>query len=128
MVRVLLVDDSPLFLKTLEGLLARLPDVTVVGQVLTAAAGLHAAPAARPDLVLLDLLLQDCNGIEALAHFKALTPSPRVVLMSLHHGRDYQTVARAAGADGFIAKAELAERLPKLFASFNAGVGWEDAP
>jgi DNA-binding NarL/FixJ family response regulator len=114
--RVLIVDDSAGFLRALNGFLQTLPGVEVVGQALTGGHGLRLAQDLRPDLVLLDWMMPGMNGPETAQALKALPGAPKIILLSLLNGPECITDARAAGADGFIFKGEVTERLPDLIA------------
>jgi CheY-like chemotaxis protein len=111
-VRVLLVDNSLAFLKAEESMIGGFPTVRVVGQARSGNAAVHAARECQPDLVLMDLVMPGMDGIEATRQIKAQPNPPRVVIVTLHGEEAYGLAARKAGADGFIAKAELFKALP----------------
>jgi CheY-like chemotaxis protein len=81
MARVLVVDDDPLFVSLALRILQD-AGVTVAATEATAAAGLAAAHALKPDAVLVDVGLPDRNGIELARELVALPWGPRVVLTS----------------------------------------------
>jgi two-component system LytT family response regulator len=82
--RALIVDDEPLARRNLAALLARDPDVTVVGQCGTADDAIAAIAAFRPDLVFLDIEMPECDGFELL---ERLDPAPAcaIVFVTAHH-------------------------------------------
>jgi DNA-binding NarL/FixJ family response regulator len=103
---VLIVDDHPSFRATAR-LLLESDGWTVVGEAADGTAGIEAARALRPDLVLLDVNLPDLDGF---AVAKALTNGgggPAIVLVSSRDARDFGPLVQRCGARGFVAKAEL---------------------
>ena len=112
--RVLLVDDSAEFLRALNGFLRTLPGVEVVGQALTGGHGLRLAQELRPDLVLLDWMMPGMSGPETAKALKALPVPPKIILLSLLNGPECIADAQAVGADAFIFKGELTQRLPAV--------------
>ena len=109
--RILLVDDHMLFRKGLARLLGAQPDFEVVGE---ARDGLEAVEQARllhPDLVLMDIRMPNCDGIEAVRRIKAQMSDVRVVMLTVSDDeRDLATAVRY-GADGYLLKDVLPDAL-----------------
>ncbi|MGV7210742.1 LytR/AlgR family response regulator transcription factor [Oxalobacteraceae bacterium A2-2] len=82
--RALIIDDEPLARANVAALLARDPAIVLVGQYGSAEEALAALPAARPDLVFLDVDMPECNGFALL---EQLGPSPAfaIVFVTAHH-------------------------------------------
>ncbi|WP_448625078.1 response regulator [Geodermatophilus sp. URMC 64] len=102
--RVLVVEDHPLFRKGVVALLDTVPDVEVAG---TAASGEEAVARARelaPDLVLMDLQLPGMSGIEATRAIVAADPAVRVLVLTLFEDEDSVFLALRAGARGYVLK------------------------
>ena len=112
--RVLLVDDRPEVLKSLERFLALYPEIKVVGRVLSGREALEQVAVLHPDLVLMDLVMPDVDGLEATRHIKAQGGGVRVILMTVYDYAAARAAAEAAGADGFISKADLGTQLLPL--------------
>ncbi|MCW2995686.1 MAG: response regulator receiver protein [Conexibacter sp.] len=104
--KVLLVDDHAPFLRTARLLLAA-GGYDVVGEAGTATEGFDQALLAQPDLVVIDIALQDGSGIALAARLAELRPRPRTVLVSSRDAEDYSAAARASGAAGFLTRAEF---------------------
>ena len=103
-VRVLVVEDHPLFRKGVVALLAAEPDLEVAG---TAGSGEEAVVLAadlRPDVVLMDLQLPGMSGIEATRAIVAAEPGIRVLVLSLFEDDDSVFLALRAGARGYVLK------------------------
>ena len=109
--RVLLVDDDPVFLQSAARLLAPEAGFTVVGRARSGPEAIEQAEALSPDLVLMDVEMPDMDGLETTRRLKALPIPPRVLLVSIYDSEARRFEATAAGADGYIGKWELPWRL-----------------
>ncbi len=101
-VRVLLVDDSPVALNGLQGILRPHSDIEVVGEAADGAGALAEAAMLCPDIILLDAQMPDMDGVEAVRRIKELLPSVRVLFMAVHATQI--NLALEAGADAFVMK------------------------
>jgi DNA-binding NarL/FixJ family response regulator len=102
--RILVVEDHPLFRKGVVTLLDAVDDMTVVG---TAGSGEQAVTAARdlrPDVVLMDLQLPGMSGIEATRAIVEAAPDVRVLVLSLFEDDESVFLALRAGARGYVLK------------------------
>jgi len=118
-IRVLLVDDSPEFLRALSRLLSSDPEIQIVDQAHSASDALAKMYQCQVDLVLLDIKMPGTNGLEATRWIKAQADAPRVVMLTLYDSNEYRTEARAACADGFVSKlASDEELLPLIYTLF----------
>ncbi len=112
--RVLLVDDSPVFLEAAANLLAAHAGIEVIGQATSGEEAVAQVAVLHPQLVLLDWEMPGMNGLETLKILKTFPNPPRVVLVSLHDLAEYRAAAVAHGADGFWGKRELCEQVPAM--------------
>lgn len=117
LMKILLVDDSPFFLKAATRFLSELGTVTAVATAPSGADAVHAVLRDRPDLVLIDINMPGMSGLAAVRRIKAVTPEVRVVVVSLNESPDFRAAAEAAGADGYIAKRDFATGIVALFAA-----------
>jgi len=118
---ILLVDDHLLFRKGLARLLDGQPDFEVVGE---AADGLEAVEQTRrlhPDLVLMDIRMPQCDGLEATRRIKAQMPDVRVVMLTVSNDEQDLTTAVRYGADGYLLKDLLPETLFQQIRGLMAG-------
>jgi DNA-binding NarL/FixJ family response regulator len=109
--RILLVDDHLLFRKGLARLLDAQPDFEIVGE---AADGLEAVGKAElldPDVVLMDIRMPNCDGLEATRRIKGQMPNVRVVMLTVSEDEQDLTAAVRYGADGYLLKDLLPEAL-----------------
>ncbi|MDO8673589.1 MAG: response regulator transcription factor [Dehalococcoidia bacterium] len=102
--RILLVDDSSLFRKGLLSLLSSREDMLVVGE---AGDGLEAIEKVRellPDLILMDINMPRCNGIEATRHIKEELPYATVIMLTVSDDDHNLFDAIKNGARGYLLK------------------------
>ena len=112
--RVLLVDDSPDFLRAAERVVAGQPGVEVAGLARSGAEALAKVAALGPDVVLLDAVMPVMSGFEATRRIKQASDAPFVIIVTMHDGAESVEAAREAGADGFVTKPDLCAVLPDL--------------
>lgn len=103
--KVLVVDDHEIARDGLKLQLELLSDSCQVFEAGTCAQAIYATELAKFDLVLLDLTLPDCTGLETLRLFRASAPQVPVVVLSAMTGREVVMQAIDEGAMGFIPKA-----------------------
>lgn len=103
-IRILLADDHALFREGLAGLIAAQPDFEVVGE---AGDGLEALVKARdlaPDLILMDITMPGCDGLEATRRIKRELPAAVIVILTVRDEDDKLFEAVRSGAQGYILK------------------------
>jgi two-component system NarL family response regulator len=111
--RVLLVDDHPLFLEGMANLMAG-RGLTVVG---TANDGLEAQAKARklhPDVILMDIEMPACNGLEATRVIKSEMPEVKIVMLTVSGEERHLFEALQNGASGYLLKSLDAAELTTL--------------
>jgi len=100
--KLLLVDDHAIVRTGLARLLSIIAHTDIV-EAATGREGLAALKAQRFDLVVLDLNLPDLGGVELLARFRQIAPTP-ILVLSMHAEPLYVTRALEAGAEGYVSK------------------------
>lgn len=118
--KVLLVDDHPLFLEGLRNLLTA-RGIEVVG---TASNGLEALGQARalcPDVVLMDIEMPRCNGLEATRLIKAEMPDIKIVMLTVSADDEHLFEAIKSGAAGYLLKNLEADRFFNLLSGVARG-------
>jgi DNA-binding NarL/FixJ family response regulator len=103
-IRVLLVDDHGVVRRGLRGYLELLDDIEIVGEAENGRLGLEAARELRPDVVLMDLLMPEMDGIAATAAIRAELAGVEVVALTSFVEEARVNAALEAGAAGFILK------------------------
>lgn len=109
--RVLVVDDHPLFREGLRARIMRDSDFQVVEEAGTAADALRKAREFEPDLVVVDISLPDKNGIQLVREIQGLRREMRIMIVSMYSEIDYVLDALHAGAMGYVVKGSASERL-----------------
>jgi two-component system response regulator EvgA len=102
---VLIVDDHPSF-RTAARAALEAEGFDVIGEASDGESAVTAFAVLRPDVVLLDVQLPDCDGFDVAERLKA-DGAPCVVLTSSRDAADFGPLIRDCGACGFIAKSEL---------------------
>jgi DNA-binding NarL/FixJ family response regulator len=103
-VRVLVVDDHPLFRHGVRGLLASVAGIEVVGEAADGPGAVRLATEQRPDLVLMDLNLPGMSGVEATRQVRRASPSSAVLVLTMVADDDAVVAALRAGASGYLLK------------------------
>jgi DNA-binding NarL/FixJ family response regulator len=103
-VRVLVVDDHPVFREGFAALLSNLDEVEVVGTASSGAEALAAVGAARPDVVVMDVQMPGMDGIEATRRLVTDAPDVGVVVLTMSEEDDTLFDAVRAGARGYLLK------------------------
>ena len=110
-VRVLLVDDQPLFREALGVLLGARDGIEVVGEAGDGADALRQVRALAPDVVLMDLRMPVLDGIAATRRLREEHPAVRVLALTTFDGDEEVFAALRAGAVGYLLKDTSGDRL-----------------
>jgi DNA-binding NarL/FixJ family response regulator len=125
--RVLVVDDHPLFRKGLLDVLAEAPGVSVCGEAATVAEALAATAACQPDVAIVDLSLGDESGLDLVSTLARIEPAVRVLVISGHDERVHADRALKAGALGYIMKDKSAAEMIAAVRRVGAGRSYVSA-
>ncbi len=101
--KVLLVDDHPLFAKGLKYLLET-RDIDVVGIAIDAQEALKKARELKPEIILLDIIMPEYSGIDVLKLIKAEMPEIKVVMLTTSEDDEHLFEAIKLGASGYLLK------------------------
>ena len=102
--RILVVEDHPLFRKGVISLLSAVSDFDVVGEAATGEEAVARAANLLPDVVLMDLQMPGVGGMEATRSILQESPSIRVLVVTLFEDDDSVFMALRAGARGYVLK------------------------
>jgi two-component system nitrate/nitrite response regulator NarL len=103
-VRLLVVDDHPLFRRGLVALLSADPSLAVAGEAADAGEAVRRAAELQPDVVLLDNHLPGATGIQSLPGLKEAAPRARIVLLTVSEDEQDLQAALRGGASGYLLK------------------------
>jgi two-component system response regulator NreC len=122
-IRILLADDHAVLRAGLKALLNAEADMEVAGEAGDGRACVQVAVRVQPDVILLDLNMPHCNGLEALSTLRRQVPDSRVLILTMHDDAQYLRQALVAGSAGYILKqAADTELLSAIRTVYNGGV------
>jgi NarL family two-component system response regulator LiaR len=101
---VLIVDDHELVRRGLATFLDLTDDLEVVGQAGSGAEGVRLARQLQPDVVLMDLVMPELDGVAAIRAIKQATPDTQLIALTSYHGEELVLQALQAGAIGYLLK------------------------
>ncbi|HEY0637305.1 MAG TPA: response regulator transcription factor [Pseudonocardiaceae bacterium] len=104
MIRVLVVDDHPLFRFGLRASLGTEPDIEVVGEAVSGASAVESVAVLCPDVVVMDINLPDMSGIEATRRIMERHPAVSVLMLTMLEDDRSVLDAMRAGARGYFPK------------------------
>lgn len=122
--RVLLVDDHALFRQGVKSLLASRPNIQVVGTVGDGCEAIRKVRELLPDVVLMDIGMPNCDGLEATRRIKLEFPNVKIVILSVVDDHDTIFEAIKSGAQGYLLKNLEADQLFDMLDGLQRG----DAP
>jgi CheY-like chemotaxis protein len=120
-VRVLAVDDQPVFLTAARALVDSTPGFVLAGEAASGLEAITAAERVAPDLVLLDVRMPGLDGIETARRLTAARPALVVVLVSGHCLEDGRALAADSGAIDYVPKERLRPALLRKLWAQHAG-------
>lgn len=120
-ISVLIVDDHAVVRDGLQALLARAPDLQVVGVAANGREAIERARDANPDVVVMDIAMPELDGIEATRRLREKCPQSRVLMLSMHLSSEHVVRALQAGAIGFMLKESAGEEVVEAIRSVAAG-------
>jgi len=123
-IRVILADDHPLVLNGLDHLLREHPDFQVLECCSSGTAALAAVRRHHPDILVLDLLMPDRNGLDVARDLKADGQLPNTVLLTAQLHEDELIEALRIGVRGFVLKEMATRLLVECLRRVHAGGQW----
>ncbi len=118
-IRVLIADDHAILRKGIRALLSTEPDIEVVGETGDGLETVAQAQALRPDVILMDLVMPEMDGIEATRRITAEQPGVHILVLTSFAADDKVFPAIKAGALGYILKdsgpAELVQAIHQVY-------------
>ncbi len=119
--RVLVVDDHPLFREGIVGILNGQSDIQVVGEASDGLEALVMARNLRPEVILMDVTMPGMDGIEATRLIKQELPEARIVMLTVRDEDEKLFEAIKCGAQGYLLKTIRAQQLVSMLHSVQTG-------
>lgn len=119
-IRILVVDDHPLFLDGLVATLSADEELQIVATAGDASSAVRSVREHQPDLALLDVAMPG-GGIEAARQIGPVSPATRVVMLTSSENEDDLLAAMEAGAKGYVLKGVAGRELRTILKSVHRG-------
>jgi DNA-binding NarL/FixJ family response regulator len=103
-VRVMLADDHALFREGLAGIITAQPDLEVVGEASDGLEAIVMAQELKPDLILMDIQMPGCDGLEATLKIKKALPETVIVMLTVRDDEEKLFETIKYGAQGYLLK------------------------
>jgi two-component system response regulator NreC len=120
-IRILIADDHGVLRAGLRALLNTEPSLEVVGEAADGNEALRLTSELQPDIVLMDISMPDCGGIEATRRLMELRPDVGVLILTVHEDKGLLREAIRAGAAGYILKRAVESELINAIQAVSRG-------
>jgi len=110
-ISVLILDNNERFLATAKEYLSEQDFIRDIYITPSDTEALQIANDEKPNLILLDVLMPNRNGIDLIPYFRENSPESRIIMLTLWDMNEYRESARNAGADNFITKRAMTNTL-----------------
>jgi DNA-binding NarL/FixJ family response regulator len=120
-IRVLVVDDHPIFRQGIVSLLADHPDMRLVAEASSGLEAVRQFRTHRPDITLMDLQMPEMNGLDAIIAIRGEFPTARMIVLTTYNGDVQVLRALKAGAHAYLLKNTLHKDLVDTIRAVHAG-------
>src|SRR4030042_5733325 len=111
MIRILIVDDHPIFRQGLIRIITNNTDMTVTGEAIDGTDALNKIKENEYDLVLLDISMPGKDGLDVIKEIKGLYPKLAVLVLTMHPENQYAMRMFKSGASGYLTKERAPDEL-----------------
>lgn len=122
MIKVLVVDDLPILRESLKFIIEQDPQIEVIGCAENGKEAFELCEKLAPDVVLMDLIMPVCNGVEGTLMIKTCYPFIKVLILTIYGDEENVVQALKNGADGYILKDIEPETLRQAIKNLAEGV------
>jgi DNA-binding NarL/FixJ family response regulator len=120
-IRILAVDDHPLFRSGIAALLATQPDMSLVAEASNGREAIERFRAHRPDITLMDLQMPEMNGLDAMIAIRDEFPEARIIVLTTYTGDVQVLRAMKTGARAYLLKNLLDKELLETIRAVHGG-------
>jgi DNA-binding NarL/FixJ family response regulator len=120
-IRILAVDDHPLFRNGIAALLSTQRDMNLVAEASNGREAVHQYRAHRPDITLMDLQMPEMNGLDAMTAIRGEFPDARIIMLTTYTGDVQVLRAMQTGARAYLLKSLLDKELLETIRAVHAG-------
>jgi DNA-binding NarL/FixJ family response regulator len=120
-IRILVVDDHPIFRQGITGLLVDQPDMKLVAEACNGLEAIQQYRAHRPDITLMDLQMPEMSGLDAVIAIRGEFPDARVIVLTTYTGDVQVLRSLKAGAHAYLLKNLLHKELLDTIRAVHAG-------
>ena len=103
-VSIFLVDDHPMIRQGLTKLINEVPEFQIAGEAADGVEALQKIGLVKPDILIIDMMMPNLNGLEVLLQVNKLSPATRAIVFSMQSAESYVMEALRCGAQGYILK------------------------
>ena len=118
---ILIADDHPLLREALRQTLSSRKDMEVVGEASDGEEAINLASQLKPDIVVMDIMMPNIDGIEASRQIKKVAPNTAILILTAYDDENYVIGLLDAGAAGYLLKSARGQDLVQAIRAIRAG-------
>lgn len=127
-IQILIVDDHPMYRQGIKSALSLVSDFEIIGEASTGQEAINEAANLMPDIILMDIQMQDISGIQATRKILDVTPHIGIIIVTMFDDDDSLFSALRAGARGYLLKGSEHEEISRSVRAVAAGEAIFGAP